>query len=130
MGCFRHHMRHMYRGKQGQLGWLRTMLYSSAQMVIRADPVISHRVPPHRLQPWGVMDEAGNPVPGKGYNMVQGMVVLDDEDHKNCTKTLLGFSQSNGEKLPAVRLTPKSDDGPLEYDSEWPTTPNSCLPRC
>ena len=30
----------------------------------------------------------------------------------------------------AVRLTPKSDDGPLEYDSEWPTTPNSCLPRC
>lgn len=45
------------------------------------------------------MDEAGNPVPGKGYNMVQGMVVLDDEDHKNCTKTLLGFSQSNGEKL-------------------------------
>ena len=33
-------MRHKYRGKQGQLGWLRTMLYSSAQMVIRADPVM------------------------------------------------------------------------------------------
>ena len=31
--------------------------------------------------------------------MVQGMAVLDDEDHKNCTEMLLGFSQPKGVKL-------------------------------
>jgi len=49
--------------------------------------------------PWAVMDKAGNPTSGKGFNTIQGIVILDDEDDENCTEMLLGFSKSGGKKL-------------------------------
>ena len=104
------------------------MLYSTTQTVMRVDPVlyIVHiALRPDDLwnlasypyyckytnpgdptafrhldcHPWAIVDEHSNPNPGKGFNIVQSMVVVDDEDYKNCTEMIQGFNKDNEAKL-------------------------------
>lgn len=134
-----HHLRKI-NGKENY-GWLRSMFYSIGQQLMRQDPVyyaLYAALRPDRN--WRLVTypyyakyaRKGDKtyfrhidlnIPtllssGRGCNMIQGSVSLDDEDETNCTVILAGMQNHLGEWWERCKARGQETDGAVHRITE------------